>query len=187
MKLKKCNAVLSLLTFIAMLLHMGYAAYTYLTFYYNPALTKAFSIPIMALTCLHGVTGMCAVFLQSDGTRAELYPKKNVRTILQRITAALIFPLLLLHINTFSLLTATSSEGQYLLFVLLIAAQVLFYAVIVTHAAVSFSKAMITLGILCSAKAQKAVDTVIYCLCAALLAVTAFAVIKGQITMFLLS
>lgn len=185
MKLKKCNAGLSLLTFIAMFLHMGYSAYAYLTFYYNPVLTKAFSIPLMALTCLHGAVGMCAVFLQSDGTRADLYPKRNVRTIIQRITAALIFPLLFLHVNTFNLLKSTSSEGQYLLFALLIAAQILFYVVIVAHAAVSFSKALITLGILRSAKAQKAVDVVIDCLCVALFAVTAFAVVKGQLAMFL--
>lgn len=187
MKLKKCNAAVSLLTFAAMLLHMGYSAYAYLTFYYNPDLTKAFSIPLIALTCLHGVMGMCAVFFQSDGTRADLYPKKNVRTILQRITAALIFPLLILHINTFSLLKTTSSEGQYLLFALLIAAQILFYMVFVAHAAVSFGNALITLGLLRSKKAQKAIDTAVCILCGALFAVTAFAVIKGQLAMFLQS
>ena len=187
MKLKKCSAVLSLLTFLMLLLHMGYSAYAYLTFFYNPALTKAFSVPLIVLTCLHGAAGMCAVFLQSDGTRADLYPKKNVRTIIQRITAALIFPLLILHINTFGLLQTTSSEGQYLLFALLIAAQVLFYIVLTAHAAVSFGKALITLGALRSAKAHKAIDAVIGCLCGALLAVTAFAVIKGQLAMFLQS
>ena len=185
MNSKKCNAVLSLLTFITMFVHMGYSAYAYVTFYYNPVLTKAFSIPLAVLTCLHGVFGMCALFFFFFCTRADLYPRKNVRTIIQRISAALIFPLLILHINTFSLLQTTSSEGQYLLFWVLIAVQLLFYIVLIVHAALSFSKALITLGLLRTAKAQKAIDQVIYCLCGALLAITAFAVVKGQLTMFL--
>ena len=92
MKLKKCNAVLSLLTFMAMLLHMGYAAYTYLTFYYNPALTKAFSLPLMVLTCLHGVTGMCAVMegfakLNCDGVSPDSEPARmQVKKLQQCIT-----------------------------------------------------------------------------------------------------
>ena len=184
MRLKKVNAVLSLLTFLAMFLHMGYSTFSYLTLYYNPALTKAFSIPLMVLTCLHAVAGMCSVFLSSDGTRAGTYPKKNSRTVIQRITAALIFPLLFLHINTFGLLKTTSASGQYILFALLIAAQVLFYIVIVTHAMVSFSNALISLGLLISAKAQRTVDKIVYVVCTVMLVVTSFAVIKGQIIMF---
>ena len=171
MKLKKISAALSLLSFAALILHMGYAAYAYLTLYYNPVLTKAIAIPLIVLTCLHAVAGMSSVFLLSDGTRADLYPKKNRRTIIQRITAAFIFPLLILHINTFSLM--------------LIAAQILFYAVFITHAGVSFSKALITLGIIASAKAQRVTDKIIYALCGVLFAVTAFAVVKGQLIMFL--
>ena len=185
MKLKKISAALSLLSFAALILHMGYAAYAYLTLYYNPVLTKAIAIPLIVLTCLHAVAGMSSVFLLSDGTRADLYPKKNRRTIIQRITAAFIFPLLILHINTFSLMQAASSAGQILLFILLIAAQILFYAVFITHAGVSFSKALITLGIIASAKAQRVTDKIIYALCGVLFAVTAFAVVKGQLIMFL--
>ena len=186
MRLKKCNAAISLLTFAAMLLHVGYSAYTYLTFYYNPVLTKAFAIPFAALTCVHGVLGMCAVFFLSDGTRAGLYKKQNARTVVQRVTAALIFPLLILHINTFGWLKATAESGQYVLFALLIFAQLLFYLTVFSHAAVSVGRALITLGALSSPKAQKTFDTVIEILCTALFFVTAFAVIKGQIAMFLL-
>ena len=185
MVLKKCNAVLSLLTFAALLLHVGYTAYTYLTFYYNPALKMAFAVPFAVLTCLHAVLGMCSVFLLADGTRMGLYAKKNIRTIIQRISAALIFPLLILHINTFGLLQATSSSGQYMLFALLILSELVFYLTVFLHAAVSVGRALITLGILSSQKAQKITDMTVEILCALLFAVTAFAVIKGQLTMFL--
>ena len=53
-------------------------------------------------------TGMLTVFLQADGTRLDLYPKQNLRTILQRASAALILPLLILHINTYDLLASTA-------------------------------------------------------------------------------
>ena len=183
MKLKKCNALLSLLSFTSMLLHIGYSAFAYFTLYYNPGLTRIFSAPFFGLTCLHAVTGMCSVFFLSDGTRGNLYPKKNISTIVQRLTAALIFPLLILHLSTFDLLQSSSSGGKPVYFILLLLSEVLFYAVTVTHAAVSFSKALITLGVLCSEKARKITDRIIYILCAVFLAAASFSIIKGQITM----
>ena len=104
MKLKKANAVLALLAILIMLMHVGYSVFAYLTMYYNPFLSKLFAWSFMVIACLHAVCGMLAVFLQSDGTRLDQYPKKNLRTILQRVSAALIFPLLILHINTFALM-----------------------------------------------------------------------------------
>lgn len=186
MIVKKCNAVLSLLSFAAMLLHVGYSAYSYLTLYYNPVLTKAFAIPFAVLTCLHAVLGMCSVFFLGDGTRMGAYGKLNRSTVIQRVTAALIFPLLILHIKTFDLLKATSSEGQYVLFALLIIAQIIFYVTVFSHAAVSFSKALITLGLLRSKKAAKTIDIIIGIFCTVMIMITSFAVIKGQVTMFLM-
>ena len=185
MKLKKCNAVLSLLSFAAMLLHIGYSAFAYFTLYYNPGMTKMFAIPFMVLTCVHAITGMCSVFLLSDGTKTAMYPRKNISTIIQRITVALIFPLLNLHLNTFGLLQITSASGQYVFFALLILSEIIFYAVILSHGAVSFSKALITLGLLCSAKALTITDRIIYAVCIIMLAAASFSIIKGQLTMFL--
>ena len=186
MNRKKINAVLSLLTFIAMCMHMGYSSYAYLTFYYNPSLTKGFAIPFMVLVCLHAIIGMCSVFLLSDGTRLQNYPKQNKRILCQRMTAAFIFPLLLIHINMYSLLSDASSEEHYFIFFLLILSEVLFYCVVVVHAAVSFSRALITLGLIGSKKAEKITDRIVFTVCLVVLAVSLFAVIKGQIVMFIL-
>ena len=81
MKLKKLNALLGLLSILAMLLHMGYTIVAYLMFYYNPFLKTVFAVPFMVLVCLHAVCGMVTVFLQADGTRLDLYPKQNLRTL----------------------------------------------------------------------------------------------------------
>ena len=185
MKLKKANAILALLATLLLLVHLGYSCFEYLTFYYNPGLTKLLAIPFAVVVCLHAVCGMGIVFFQSDGTRADLYPGLNARTVLQRLSAALIFPLLILHINTFSLMQASAAEGKTALVLLLMLAGPLFFAAVLTHAATSFSRALITLGLLASPKAQKTLDRVIYLLFAAAFAAAAFAVVRGQAVMFL--
>lgn len=185
MKLKKINAVLGLLSIVAILGHMGYNVFAYLTFYYNPTLKILTAIPFMVLVCLHAVCGMLTVFLQTDGTRLDLYPKQNIRTILQRVSAALILPLLILHINTFSLLRSTSEAGQWLLFALLMLSQPLFYGVTLTHVAVSLTRGLITLGLLSSRDKQKRLDLIIYIICGVAFAIVTFVVLRTELAMFL--
>lgn len=185
MKLKKASAVLGLLSIAAMLLHIGYTVFAYLTFYYNPALKLWTAIPFMVMVCLHAICGMSSVFLQADGTRLDLYPKQNVRTILQRVTAALIFPLLILHINTFGLLQSASENGQWAWFVVLLLSQPLFYGTVMTHIAVSVSRALITLGWLTSPEKQKIIDRAVYIFCGAAFVIAAFVVLRTELAMFL--
>ena len=185
MKLKKINAALGLLSIAAMLLHIGYTVFAYLAFYYNPTLKLLTAIPFMVLACLHAVCGMLTLFLQSDGTRLELYPKQNARTILQRASAALMLPLLILHINTFGLLQSSAEAGQWIWFALLMLSQPLFYGVVQTHIAVSVTRGLITLGWLSSTEKQKVIDRVVYILCALAFVVSTFVVVRTELAMFL--
>ena len=185
MRLKKINAALGLLSIAAMLVHIGYTVYAYLAFYYNPTLKLLTSVPVMVATCLHAVFGMAAVFLQSDGTRMDLYPKQNLKTVIQRLTAALILPLLFLHIKTFDLLRASAEGGQWLAFALLMISQPLFYADVLAHASLSLSRCLISLGWLSSREGQKRLDRIAVAVGAVLFAITVFAVVKGQLAMFL--
>lgn len=185
MKLKKINAALGLLSIAAMLLHIGYTVFAYLAFYYNPTLKLLTAIPFMALACLHAVCGMLTLFLQSDGTRLELYPKQNARTILQRVSAALMLPLLILHINTYGLLASTAEAGRWLWFALLMLSQPLFYGVALIHVAVSVTRGLITLGLLTSSDRQKRIDRVVYILCGLAFAVSIFVVVRTELAMFL--
>ena len=185
MKLKKTNAALGLLSIAAMLLHIGYTVFAYLAFYYNPTLKLLTAIPFMALACLHAVCGMLTVFLQADGTRLDLYPKQNARTILQRVSAALMLPLLILHINTFGLLKSSSDAGHWLWFALLMLSQPLFYGVVQTHIVVSVTRGLITLGWLSSTEKQKVIDRVVYILCALAFVVSTFVVVRTELAMFL--
>lgn len=185
MKLKKLNAALGLLSIVAMLLHIGYTVFAYLAFYYNPTLKALTAVPFMVLVCLHAVCGMLTVFLQADGTCLDLYPKQNLRTILQRASAALMLPLLILHINTYGMLRSSAEAGQWLWFALLMLSQPLFYGTVLTHVAVSVTSGLITLGLLTSRDRQKRIDTVIYVLCALAFAFTTFVVLRTELAMFL--
>ena len=185
MRIKKLNAILGLVSAVALLVHTGYTACAYLAFYYNPTLKLLTAVPFMVTACLHAILGMSAVFLQADGTRLDLYPKQNIRTILQRISAALILPLLILHINTYSLLRSTSEGGQWFLFALLMVSQPVFYGTVLAHVSVSVSRAMITLGWISDRERQKRIDRIIYVFAALFFLLLVFAVVKAQLSMFL--
>ena len=185
MKLRKINAALGLLSIAAILLHMGYTVFAYVTFYYNPGLKVLTAVPFMVLTCLHAICGMLTVFLLPEGTRLDLYPKQNIRTIIQRVSAALIFPLLILHINTFALLSSSAEGGNWFMFWLLMLSQPLFYAVVLSHIAVSVTRGMITLGWLTSQERMKAIDCIVYILCALAFAIATFVVMRTEVAMFL--
>ena len=184
-KLKKLNAVLALISTICLLAHTVYSAYAYSTMYYNPGLTKGLAIPCIVVICLHAVLAMCIVFMQGDGTRLDLYPGQNKETVVQRISAALIFPALILHINTFSYMSQNAEAGKPGMIVLLIAVNTLFYAVVLAHTAVSVSRACITLGWISSRKTQKTVDRIAYILGAILFVALLLTVVVGQVKMFL--
>ena len=184
MKLKKMNAILSLATLASLLVHLIYSVYAYLKFYYNPVLTKTFSLIVMVLTCLHAVLGMGIVFLSGDGSRLSDYPKQNIRTILQRVSAALIFPLLFLHIKTFDLLRGFAEKGAWLPFYLMIFAEVCFFGTIILHVAVSITRAFITLGWLQNKKTMDILDRVIWGICSVVFLVSVVVIIRTQLTMF---
>ena len=67
----------------------------------------------------------------------------------------------------------------------LIFVQVAFFGVIFSHAATSFSKALITIGVLSARQKQKKLDWIIYVVCAVLFLVTSAAVVRGELAMFL--
>ena len=179
------TASLGLLSIACMLIHMGYTVFAYLTFYYNPMLKILTAVPFMVLVCLHAVCGMLTVFLKADGTRLDLYPKQNLETILQRVSAVLMLPLLILHINTFGLLQAAAEKGQWVWFGLLLLSQPLFYGTVLTHIAVSVTRAFITLGWLTSREKQKKIDRILYILCALAFVIAAFVVLRTELFMFL--
>lgn len=184
-KLKKANAIVALLASFALLGHMAYCSYAYATLSYNPQLKSLSTVPFILCACVHGVLGMCAVFLQGDGTRLDGYWKLNWRTIAQRISASLIFPLLIVHLKTFTMLSDFAANASWGQFALVILTQVLFYAVVATHVASSFSKAFITLGLIGSREMQRKLDRMTFALCSVAFCAATFVIVRGELLMFL--
>ena len=184
MILKKTNAVLSLFTLLGMVIHIGYNVFAYLTFYYNPGLKMMTAYPFMICVCLHAVLGVFLVIAGGDGTGIRYYPGLNLTTVIQRTSAALILLLLVVHIRMFDLMKYASSQGNWPLWWLLVFSEVLFFAAVISHVSVSFSKALVTLGWLGSMETKRKIDRTVYVLGALIFLFTLYAVIKGQIMMF---
>ena len=185
MRLKKLSAFFALLAIILLIGHVGFSIVAYILFLYNPLMTKLFAIPFLICACLHGILAMFSLFWQGEGTALSTYPGMNRSTLLQRATAALLFPGVILHMYHFGLLQASAESGRMWLFWLLLVFQLLFYAVVITHVTVSFSKALITLGLVSSRKVQKTIDSFLYVLGAVVFVVTTFVITYTQLAMFL--
>lgn len=185
MSLKKCNAVCALATTLALLVHVGYNAFAYLTLYYNPTLKVLTAFPFLFCACLHAAMGIYAVFFNADGTRMGLYKRQNWHTLVQRIAAFAIAPLLVAHMHTFSLLQGAATGEAWGAFALVLVLQLAFYAAIAVHVALSLSRALITLGLLGSRETQKRLDRLVCVICAAAMLAAAVIVVRGQLAMFL--
>lgn len=157
MNIKKWNARLSLLTLVLLLIHEGYQLYAYITFYYNPTLSKVSGYATAGCFVLHAILSMICVFGLHDAKNVA-YKKLNIRTVMQRVSAVLILVLLPLHIFSFSLLRISVGGIGY---VLVEAAQILFYVMLTCHVVLSFSNALITLGRLSDMKKKRIIDVIV--------------------------
>ena len=186
MKLKKLNAVLGLLSILSLLVHVGYTIYTYIAFYYNPVISRATQLPLVLLVLTHAVCGMLILFLYNDGSQPTLYPKQNRRTIIQRVSAALILPVLFVHFDTFKTMQSSAEAGNTTPVYLLMVIETLFFAIVIAHVSTSLTNAFITLGILSSRETQKKINRAVYVIGAAVFLFAVFAVVRTQAAMFLM-
>lgn len=164
MNIKKWNAQLSLLTFALLLIHEGYQLFAYITFYYNPTLSKASGYALAGCFVLHGILSAICVFALHD-SKTVAYKKLNLRTVMQRVSAVLIILLLPLHIFSFSLLQSSTGGMGYVLVEVI---QIIYYAALSCHIALSFSNALITLGRLSDMKKKRVIDTIMIVICSLL-------------------
>ena len=183
-RLKKTNAVLGLLTIVLLIAHAGYNVFCYMAMYYNPVLKQVFSLPLIIALCLHAVLGMSLVFVHSDGTDLTVYSGFNKETILQRISAALMFPLLLIHIKTFEFMGNAAKSGALFVILLLILIEILFFGIVFTHIATSFSRALITLGLLGDMDKKRRIDKAMRVICGLMMVISVIAVVRTQLIMF---
>ena len=161
MLLRKINATLSLLTTVLLLNHAIFLSVWMLS---RCSIAKAENFMpwvLVVLMVVHAIISIVLAILGHKGVekrKCKEYPKLNVSTTMQRMSGVFMLLLLGLHIAG----AANHFQPKILHAVL----HPLFFAVVLSHVAVSGSKAMITLGI-GSAKTVKVVDVVIKIICIA--------------------
>lgn len=181
---KKINAVLGISIIVIFLVHIIYEIVAYLTFYYNPAVTKIIAYTALGAVALHILMSIYIVAFAHDKGKGMKYPALNARTLIQRITAVLMTVLVIFHMNTFKLLSMNAKTNMPA-FVLVLAVQIIFYASVLLHVAVSAGNALITLGLVTSGKTRKKIDIVVWIICAVLFAAASVIIVKTQVAMFL--
>jgi len=180
MKSKKWNAALSIITLFLLLIHEGYQLFAYITFYYNPTLSAATGYAVTGCFALHAILSAICVFALHD-SKVIVYKKLNPRTVLQRVSAVLIVLLLPLHILSFSLLQKSAGGAGY---ILIEAVQIVFYAALMGHIALSFGNALVTMGLLSDIKKKRILDCCILVVCAMLFIVVSVFITKGHAVIF---
>lgn len=142
MLLKKTNAYLSIFIMIFLVVHVLYECVSFCLMYYDPLLSKITGYLTAGTVTAHAVISVICLFVLHD-SKSVIYIKLNIRSVIQRLCAVLMAVLLPVHIFAFDLLGQNIGGYGY---ILTEAAQVLFYAAVYMHIAVSFEKSMITLG-----------------------------------------
>ncbi len=181
---KKINAVLGISIVVLFLVHILYEIFAYLTFYYNPIVTKVIAYAALGAVVLHVFMSIYIVSFVHDRGKGMKYPALNARTLIQRISAVVMTVLIIFHMNTFKLLSQ-NAKTNLPLFVIVLIVQIIFYASVLLHVAVSASNAMISLGIIASDNARKRTDVIVWIICAVLFAAASFIIVKTQVSMFL--
>lgn len=163
-KLKKANAVMALLALLSLCGHAGSMCFSLWTGWYNFLIAKAFAYITVISLAFHVLTSLTLFFFFHDGANLK-YQKENKAAFLQRASALAMLVLLHAHVNAYSHMATGEvlTTGKTIFYCL---SEFLFFASVMTHVAVSFSKALITLGLAGSAETIHKVDIVSYIVCA---------------------
>ena len=178
--IKKNNAILSLFTCLMLLIHVVYQAVTHLLFFYYPMVSKILGYAVLIPAVLHGVMSVISVLFLHD-SRKIMYKKANVRTYIQRICAVIIVVLLPAHLYSYAIHDITAGSA---LFYVVASIQIIFYGAIITHVAVSVSKALITLGMIANMDKMHMIDRTLFALCAVLFVAVSIIVTGAKMTLF---
>lgn len=177
MILKKINAVLGLSIIAALICHGGTMTYSLITYWYNYTICKFFAYAAVVLMILHALMSICVFFFLHDGSSIS-YSRLNASTLIQRVTAVLMIIFIHFHTTAYAHMATGESLSAGKTFFVLITEYIYILSVFL-HTAVSFSKALITLGLISSTKTARRVDKAAYIICGvfalgALYEITAF-------------
>ena len=165
MTLKKINAAVALAVILSALCHISVMTYSLWTGWYNYKICKTLPRITMTFLLVHILLSIIIFFFCHD--RADVkYKRLNMGTAVQRITAIIMMIFLHFHMNAYAHVAAGESLSAGMT-VFRIVTELIFFAAVLSHIAVSFSKAFITLGIAPSENAVRNISRASYIICAA--------------------
>ena len=160
MKLRKINAVFSLITTMMLFGHAISLAVWMLSRGRIPRGPATVSFVMTAMFVIHAILSIIILIttnMGSKGTKGKHYPKLNAPMVVQRSSGMLLILFTWLHIaGTIGIMTPPPAVHAVV--------PTLFFTLVMAHIAVSASKALITLGI-GDAKFIKCADVVIKVVC----------------------
>lgn len=182
MGLKKANANLTLFLVTVLIVHVFYEVWAFLNMYHNAAISGAFGGMVLLAALIHGGISFKMVFRDHDSHGKVEYGRLNARTVVQRATATGMGIFLPLHCVTMMLIM--NKKGGVPVLILLLVSEVLFWLFVAVHVTLSFSNALITLGVLADMKKRKKVDITAGIICALTTALSSYVIIMTQLALF---
>lgn len=158
---KKINAILTLFIMAALAIHAGYQTVSYAIMYYNPVVSMILGYIILIPLVCHIILSIISVLILHD-SKTIAYCRLNAAILVQRISAVLLLCLFHVHIQSFKLL---QSHPTGPCFILIKAAEIMFYVALFAHISISFPRSLVTLGILKRIESKRKLDRIIWILC----------------------
>ncbi len=175
--MKKANAIVGLLATVVFLTHAMTMSYSFMTGWYNFAICKGLAYATMIIVSVHILLSVINIFFLHDQTYISKYKKRNVKTIIQRATAIIIVILLHAHVKTYTFIPAKEMLSIAMKARIIIV-ELIYFASIYTHVSISFSKSLISLGLIRSDKAEKNINNTAVVVCIILFVVSMVSLVK---------
>ena len=175
--IKKWNAVCSWMLTLFLLGHMLTMSIPVLTGGQDYSDCQILAGVIVATVLIHVVLCIVSYYPRRGVLNFHRYRKENWRLITQRISGIVILILLYPHMRVLHLIIsgATFSGGAKFL---VLVTEILFAGAAFLHLSVSFSRSMLTLGLLKNDRMEKLVDYVTWIICGLLMVLTVAARIR---------
>lgn len=161
MKLKKINAVLGLLLSAVCLTHVVGEVWNGMTYGALNSQNQILARICGVIAILHILISCYMLFISHEGKRMNLYPRENASTLLQRISGILMIIFLAFHVGVLNALAGHEGRDAGF-FILRTAIAILFYGTVFLHISVSFSRALITLGVITSRTTKRRLDRILW-------------------------
>lgn len=175
--IKKWNAVCSWMLTLFLLGHMLTMSIPMLTGGQDYSDCQILAEGIVATVLIHVVLCIVSYYPRRGILNFHRYRKENWRLITQRISGIVILILLYPHMRVLHLIISGASFSGGAKFLVLVT-EILFAGAAFLHLSVSFSRSMLTLGLLRNDRMEKLVDYVTWIICGLLMVLTVAARIR---------